>query len=255
MRVLSSRLKANIQSFDTEGFWRWLQAQNIKNGELGQHERFEFQTDTGDVIMQSFPDDFTNDSDYYDYIFDGGLFAAANVYLDEDLGERFRLLVKAFDDNKYYQIDYRSDGSLRHAALLESLVSPDDRRELVSLLVPVKKRAADPALFGKPIELATNVAIEEIEARNPVLWTADVPLDSLTPINNPHYRMNENGEAEYTGWISTRILNTNVTVKLPFRVDIEFRLAGLDERFGYGDSEGSIIVYHGNDSGQFAGGS
>ena len=121
--------------------------------------------------------------------------------------------------------------------------------------MPVKKRLADPALFDKPLEIAPGgIAIEEIEARNPVLWTVNVPPDSLTPINNPHYRVNENGEAEYTGWISTRVLNTNAAVKLPFRVDIEFRLAGLDERFGYGDCEGSIIFYHGDDSGQFAGG-
>jgi len=64
-----------------------------------------------------------------------------------------------------------------------------------------------------------------------------VPLDSITPINNPHYRVNNNGEAEYTGWISTRVLNTNKSVKLPFRVDIEFKILDLDERYGYGDSE------------------
>ena len=50
-------------------------------------------------------------------------------------------------------------------------------------------------------------------------------------------------KAEYTGWISTRVLNTNVSVKIPFRVDIEFRIAGSDERFGYGDSEGSVLFF------------
>lgn len=253
MRVISSYLKSNPKVSDTDGFYRFVQSSGIKHG---NHERFEFQTGACDVVILRMPDKFANDSKFLDYAFPGGLFAAVNVYLDEDLGERFRSLVKDFDDNKYYQIDYAGDGSLRHAALLENLISPDDQRELVALYVPVKKRTADPALFDKPEEIAPNdITIAEIEVQNPVLWTIDVPLDSITPINNPHYRVLENGEAEYTGWISTRVLNTNVSVKLPFRVDIEFRIAGLDERFGYGDSEGSIIIYHGDDSGQFEGGS
>jgi hypothetical protein len=40
--------------------------------------------------------------------------------------------------------------------MLENLISPDSQRELVSLLVPVKKRLADPALFDKPIERRFN---------------------------------------------------------------------------------------------------
>ena len=250
MRVLSSILKSDPLTSDQSDFSRYIQIAGIMPS---KHERFEFQNDAGDVIIQSIPDDYENDSDYLDYTFHGGLFAAANIYLDEDLGERFRSLIKDFDENKYYQVDYTNEGNLRHPALLENLISPDDQRELVALLVPVKKRMADPSLFDKPEEV-TGISIEEIEEANPILWTEDVPLGSLTPINNPHYRVNDDGEAEYTGWISTRVLNTNVSVKLPFRVDIEFRLAGVDERFGYGDCEGSVIFYHGDDPGQFEGG-
>lgn len=241
MRVLSSILKANIQTSDPEGFSRYIQQDGIVPG---NHERFEFQADFGDIVIQRIPNDSENNSDYLDYIFPGGLFAVANVYLDEDLRARFHSLIKDFDGNKYYQIDYNSNGNLRHAALLENLISPDDQRELVSLLVPVKKRLADPALFGKPEEIM-DISIAEIEAANPVLWAVDVKLDKLTPINNPHYRMTEEGEVEYTGWTLTRVLNTNVTVKLPFRVDIEFRV-GDDGRFGYGATENSICFYHGN---------
>ncbi len=252
MRVISSYLKINPQVSDTEGLSRFVQSSGIKPG---NHERLEFQTSAGDVVILRVPEEFVNGSKFLDYTFPGGLFAVANAYLDEDLGERFRSLVKDFDNNKYYQIDYAGDGSLRHAAMLENLISPDDQRELVALYVPVKKRTADPALFNKSEEITPNdITIAEIEAQNPILWTVDVPLDSITLINNPHYRVLENGEAEYTGWISTRVLNTNVSVKLPFRVDIEFRIAGLDERFGYGDSEGSVIIYHGDESGQFEGG-
>lgn len=242
MRVLSSVQKDGIT--DSDGFWRWVQTKGIPQGEPGRHERFDFQMDAGDVFILRVSDNFFNDGDYSDYIFDGGLFAVANVYLDEDLGERFRVLIKDFDDNKYYQIDYRSDGSLRHPAMLENLISTDDQRELVALLVPIKKRLADPALFGVPEEIS-DITIAEIEAANPVLWAVDVELDKLTPINNPYYHMTEMGEVEYTGWTLTRVLNTNVAVKLPFRVDIEFRI-GDDGRFGYGATSSSIRFYHGN---------
>ena len=239
MRVLSSKIKINPNTTDPDGFTRYTQETNMVPG---NHERFEFQTDFGEVIVQHIPHDFVNITRYKDYIFPGGLFAAANVYLDEDFGKRFRALIKDFDDNKYYQIDYQSDGNLRHPAMLENLISPDDQRELVSLLVPVKKRLADPALFNKPAEV-TDITVAEIEAANPALWAVDVELDELTPMNSPYYRMTEDGEVEYTGWISTRTLNTYIAVKLPFRVDIEFRTG---EYRGFGANDGSIRLYHGN---------
>lgn len=49
-------------------------------------------------------------------------------------------------------------------------------------------------------------------------------------------------------------LNTNVAVKLPFRVDIDFRIPGDDERFGYGSNEGSIIFYHDDVEKRYSGG-
>lgn len=255
MRVLSSYLKDNPQISDVAGFWRLVQSRDISHARAGQHEQFEFQTNSGEVVMLRIENDYVNDSEYMDFNFEGGLYAATNVYVDEDLGERFRSLVKSYDDNKFYEIDYVHSGELRHPALLENLISPDEKRELVCLFVPVKKRIADPLLFNRATELEFgSITVAEIEAQNPILWEVNVPFDKITPINHPHYRVLENGEAEYTGWISTRVLNTNVSVKLPFRVDIEFRLAGNDEKFGYGDHEGSIIFYHGEDTGYFSGG-
>lgn len=240
MRVISSYLKSNPQLSDIDGFSRFIQSSGIVPG---NHERFEFQNGISDVVILRVPDDYANESEFLDYVFPGSMFATANIYLDEDLCERFRTLVKDFDDNKYYQIDYTSDGNLRHEVMLENLISPDDQRELVSLFVPVKKRLADPALFDKPQEI-TDISIAEIEAANPVLWMIDVPFNTLRPINNPHYRILDNGELEYTGWISTRVLSTEVKVKLPFRVDIEFRV-GDGKLYGYGATEESIIFYHG----------
>ena len=239
MRVLSSYLKANPQATDPEGFARFVQGSGLTPG---NHERFEFQAEAGDVIILCVPDGYANKSNYLDYNFDGGLFAATQVYLDEDLGERFRALVKDFDENKYYQVDYENS---RHA-MLENLISPDDQRELVSLLVPVKKRLADPALFAQPEEIPPGeITIEEIEAQNPTLWAVNVKLDQLTPINNPHYKVLKNGEIEYTGYILTRVLNTNVAVRLPFRVDIEFRIGDV-EHFKTHPSSGILYIYNGS---------
>ncbi len=248
MRMISSQLKENPNLSDADGFRHWAQVNDIWPDESGSHEIFEFQISTGDVVIMKVSDDFINNSQYLDYAFAGGLFAAANIYLDEDLGERFRSLLTGFDNNKYYQIDYRHDGTLRHPALLKKLISPDDQRELVSLLVPVKKRTADPALYEKPQEIVPeSISIEEIEIQNPSLWTVDVPMDKLIPINYPHYQITEQGEAEYIAWISTRVLSTDVAVKLPFRVDVEFRIRKENLQFAWGTDEGSVRLYHGND--------
>lgn len=225
MRVLSSCLKENRQISDTEGFSRWVQMHGIPSGRPGAHERFESRTEAGNIILLKLPETYQNNSPYLDTYWEGGLFAAANLYLDEDMDACFRGLLSAFDNNPYYEIDYTHDGRLRQEPLLEDLISPDSRRELVSLLVPVKKRLPDPRLFKAPEEIPPDsITPEEIELANPVLWSKDVPMDRLIPINHPHYRVTEQGEAEYISWISTRVLSTNVEVRLPFRVDIDFRI-------------------------------
>lgn len=244
MRVLSSYLKADPQNSDADAFSHYIQMSGIITD---YHESFEYRENEHDVIISKITEDFVNDSAYTDFIFDGGLFAAANVYLDDDMNQSFRYLIKSFDENKFYQIDYMSDGSLRHAAMTENLISPDERRRLVALYVPLKKRIPDVTLYPAPNEI-TDITEVEINDQNPILWEKEVAFDKITTINDPHYRVLDNGEAEYTGWISTRTLNTNVSVKLPFRVDIDFRVPMDDEQFGYGDSEGSIVFYHGSDS-------
>lgn len=244
MRVLSSYLKADLRNSDTDAFSRYIQMSGIRTD---HHGSFEYQENEHDVMIAKIADDFVNDSGFTDFIFDGGLFAAANLYLDDDMNQSFRSLIKSFDENKFYQIDYTSDGSLRHAAMTENLISPDERRQLVALYVPVKKRIPDVTLYPRPTEV-TNITAEEINDQNPPLWEKEVALDKITPINDPHYRVLDSGEAEYTGWTYTRILDTNVSVRLPFRVDIDFRVPMDDEQFSYGASEGSIIFYHGSES-------
>jgi len=254
MRAVYSRPKGGAGS-DAEGFWRWVQASGVPVGEPGMHERFELLPPHDETVILKVPGDFVNDGPYSDHHFEGGLYASADVYLDEDLGGRFDALVSFFNGNKFYEIDYdRVGGDITYGPMLEDLIPADSRRELVSMFVPVKKRLADPELFGKPAELAPGaITADEIERQNPVLWEAEAPLGELTPINGPHYRLLESGEAEYTGWISTRVLSTNVCVRLPFRVDIEFRVDGESARYGYGGDEGSIVFYHGDDLNYFFG--
>lgn len=237
MRMLSSYLKADPLNSDTDAFSRYIQMSGIKTD---YHGNFEYRENEQDVMISKIDDCFVNDSGFADLIFNGGLFAAANLYLDDDMNVSFSSMIKSFDGNKFYQIDYAPDGSLRHAAMTENLISPDERRQLIALYVPVKKRIPDVTLYPKPTEVI-DITEDEINAQNPMLWEKEVPLDKITPINGPHYQVLDSGEAEYIGWISTRTLNTNVSVKLPFRVDIDFRVPMDDEQFGYGDSEGSII--------------
>lgn len=248
MRVLSSNLKVNASVSDPDGFWHFVQTHGLASGEPGMHERFEYQTDAGDVFILRIADDFVNGSPFEDFIFEGGLFAAANIYLDEDVGRCFRTMIAHFDENKYYQVDYALGGGLRHAALLETLLSPDESRELVTLFIPVKKRLADPSLFRKPREISPDsITVAEIEKANPILWTHDVAMDKMIPLNAPHYRVTEEGEAEYISWISTRVLSTGVAVKLPFRVDIEFRIGEESGGWGHDKNETSIRFHHGED--------
>mgnify|MGYP000862247877 CR=1 FL=1 len=139
MRVLSSLLKISPQTSDPEGFLYWLQKQSILIGRPGWHEQFELQENGGDIIILRIDDNFINDSEYWDYTFKGGLFAAVSCYIDEDLEEQTYSLISYFDGNEHYEINYNENGSLRYAVMLENLISPENKRELVSLFVPVKK--------------------------------------------------------------------------------------------------------------------
>ena len=246
MRVLSSCLKEAPGFSDVSGFWSFVQAHEIFINEPGGHSQFEFQSDAGDVRILRIDEGFVNDSPYVDYLFEGGLFAAVNVYLEEDLAECFQALISYFDDSQSYEVDYTHEGRLRQEAMLERLLSPDERRELFSLLLPVKKRLAPPEYFGKPEEMNA-ITLEELERSNPAVWIKTAELSKLTPMNGPHYRLTEEGEAEYISLISTRVLSTNISVKIPFRVDIEFRVGEESGGWGHGRNEGSIRFHHGKD--------
>ncbi|MDR0896260.1 MAG: MerR family transcriptional regulator [Oscillospiraceae bacterium] len=246
MRVLTSFLKPDTKESDFSGFLRYIQLSGLSQATGGNHRQFEFQTEAGEVLMVQVPDDFVNDCVYLDYPFAGGLFAATNVYLDEDLGQTFRVVVRQLDDNPYYQFAYCTDGTSRHPTLLENLISPDDKRELVAMYVPVKKRLANPALFDKPQEV-TGITVAEIEAAEQVLWERDVDLAKLVRDNHSLQRLLDTGEIEYTGGHTSRVLNTGVEVKPPFRVDIAYYVDTESMRYYYGNTEGCIFIKCGLD--------
>ena len=222
MRVLSSCFNETPKTSDPDGFWRWVQFNGIPLGEPGRHEHFDFQSQESDITIIKITDDFINDSPYADYMFEGGLFAVANVYLDDDLNERFRSIISSFDDNKYYEIDYKHDGKLRHETLVESLISPDDKRELVSMFVPVKKRYADSAYYEKGIT-EKSISLAELEKQNPILWSKKADFTVLAPRENSKLKLFENGDALFKQYIWPGMLPTKIQVKVPFRVDIEYR--------------------------------
>ena len=248
MAMISSVNHHTNQSEPAE-FWNWLNRINFPLSGPGQGEIFEFQNDNQDtVIIVKVGEGFRNNGDYSEYTFEGGLFARSGVYVDDDPIAFHDALIDSFDDNFYYEVDYTHDGDLRQASLVEGVLSPDSKREKVLIYVPVKKRMPNAALYD-PNEIVEKISPREIEEANPVLWEKNVPLDGLEPINNPHYAMTEDGEAEYEveyiGYISTRRLSTRVEVKLPFRVDVEFKVDQSSGRFGYGSDEGSVRIHHG----------
>ncbi len=245
MRVLSSKLKDSYKS-DVDGFWDWLGKSRIPFGTPGSHKLFEYQMDnTRTVIIQNIDSDFNNDSPYSDYEFEGGLFAVGAIYVEDDIASFHQRMIKSFDNNPYYEVDYRHGGRLRHESLAESVISSDSMREKINIFLPVKRRLPDAEHYDSN-EQILNISLADIERANPVLHEYDIPLTEIIPVYDPYYKVLETGEAEYICVIAARKLSTNVPVRIPFRVDIEFKAEDKSERFGYGSDEGSIRFYHGN---------
>ncbi|KAB1436003.1 MerR family transcriptional regulator [Candidatus Galacturonibacter soehngenii] len=245
MRVITSQLKDTLES-EVEGFWEYLLTRKILIGTPGSRCLFEYQTENGShVMMQRVDYDLVNESPYVDYEFVGGLFAVGSVYVDDDLALFHNKMIQSFDDNSNYEVDYRQDGLLRHETLAESVISIDSQREKLNIYVPVKRRLPR-AKHDDGIKQIFHIEPSEIEKANPILKEYKIPLTEITPIYHPDYKVLETNEAEFVCWITARRLSTNVSVRLPFRVDIEFKVDKESERFGYGSDEGSIRFYHGN---------
>ncbi len=245
MPVLSSIRKDTRQS-DVEGFWNWLGEQGIPFGTPGSHRLFEYQNEQDQtVLLQAVEPDFPKEGPFSDRLFEGGLFAVCGAYLDDDLTTLHERLIRSFDHHQQYEVDYRPGGRFRHESLVESVLSPDSLREKILLYLPLRP-CIPKAERETPFKQVFGLSLAEIEKANPILVEHRIPLADMTPIESPHFRILETGEAEFIPWISVRRLSTNVSVRIPFRVDIEFMVESQGEQFGYGSDEGSIRFYHGN---------
>lgn len=243
MTILSSKLKKTGKS-DVTRLWNVLEDLQIPFGTPGSHSLFEFQTNDDTVIMQKLDSDIHPDCELMTLNFEGGYFAVYGAYVDEDIRELHHRMIKSFDDNLYFEVDYRHDGTLRHETLVEAVISPDSQRERIQLYLPVKKRSVNTSLY-EPHQEVTGITAKDILNANPVLQEIHVDFNKITTIYGPHYKVLDNGEAEFICWISARMLNSNVKVKLPFRVDIEFLADSQSEAYGYGSDEGSLWFSHG----------
>lgn len=229
---------------DMRGFWDWLSVNQIPFGKPGSRTLFEYQHKDDIVLMQRMENTVEN-CPFECKEFAGGLFAVSSAYVDEDLGALQHRMFQNFDDNPLFEIDFLHNGDLRHDTLIESVFSTDSSRERVSIYLPVKQRKPDFTDYDAFEELS-DIALEEIETANPVVREYNVDLHKITTIYYPHYEVLESGEAEFIAWISARMLDTNVAVRLPFRIDMEFLAEAKSEEYLWGTSEGSMWFSHGS---------
>lgn len=253
MLVITS-IKTDSGKSEIDSFWDWLSANQIPFGKPGSRALFEYQSGENIVFMQKLPSQIAGmeesenapgECPFECKEFAGGLFAVSSAYTDEDLGALQHRMLQGFDDNPSYEIDFLHNGSLRHETLIEAVFSPENDRERINLYLPVRQRKPSFADYPE-FRIMENVTFEEIEKTNPVLREYTVDFHKLTPIYNPHFQVLENGEAEFIAWISERKLDTNVAVRLPFRVDMEFLAEEISEEYLWGTTEGSIWFSHGS---------
>ncbi|WP_312369262.1 MerR family transcriptional regulator [Lachnoclostridium sp.] len=237
-------VQTDSENSDIEAFWDWLSANQIPFGKPGSRTLFEYQHEDDIVFMQKLDGPIPN-CPFVCRKFSGGLFAVSSAFTDEDLGALQYRMIQAFDDNSNYEVDFQHNGNLRHDTLIESVYSPDNKRERVNSYLPVKERKPDFSDYVN-FEQIHDITFEEIKKSNPVLREYDVDFHKITPIYYPHYQVLENGEAEFIAWISERKLDTNVAVRLPFRIDIEFLSEKKSEEFLWGTTEGSLWFSHGS---------
>lgn len=253
MFVITSILTGSGKS-EIENFCDWLSSNQIPFGRPGSRTFFEYQSGEEIILMQKLSETFVNregrislldKSPFEGREFLGGLFAVSSAYTDEDLGALQQRMIQSFDDNPGYEIDFLHSGNLRHETLIESVFSAESNRERINLYIPVRQRKPNFTDYPE-FEIIDQISIEEIENANPILQEYAVDFHKITPIYYPHFQILENKEAEFKAWISQRKLDTNIAVRLPFRVDIEFLAEEKSEEYLWGTTEGSLWFSHGN---------
>lgn len=243
MRMWSSVSRKTGVS-DPDLFYEWLSMMGLYQAVHPQQEIFEYQSQTGETVILARKTMDLSEEPFEEERFEGGLFAVGSVYLEDDIQDYTDWLIDLLQDTPYYQLDYGKEGAFRCPILAEEIHSIDRQREKVMLYLPIKRRHPD-ASYYEPFTQVKDITPMVLEQNNPVLWSKQVILNDLSPIMNPYYRVNEQGEAEYIPYIDVRRLSTKIQVSLPFRVDVEVKIQPEAEQFRYGADEGSIRFYYG----------
>lgn len=244
MRVWSSVRRDSGRS-DPEGFLEWLESCGLLSGFPERHTQFEYQTADGEPVMIRRQEDGAGiPGPFTETVLEGGMFAVGSVYADEDMEAYYLRLLKCMDENPYYEPDYLHNGGMRCPVLAESVMSADRHRDRINLFLPVKKRLPDASLYG-PCRVLEGITAAEVLESVKAVWQKDIRMDGLKPIMQPYYRVNEQGEAEYIPYIGARRLSTETEVRLPFCVDVEFRMDSTSAQYAWGADEGSLRIYHG----------
>ncbi len=150
MRVLSSFLKEShiiddiYASSNVSDFYKWLD-KNMMPAIPGSHELLDFQNifvmdGYEQVSIRKISNEFINDTQFVDYIFGGGMFAALYAYDDEGIGEKHDQLLKYISNSNYYDVDYLPNGNQRAGSFGETIFSPDLTRYRTAIYIPIKKR-------------------------------------------------------------------------------------------------------------------
>ncbi|WP_159459766.1 MerR family transcriptional regulator [Scatolibacter rhodanostii] len=246
--IMLTSLCKDSQISDIEGFWNYLSENQIPFGKPGSRTLFECQKDRNILLLQVLSPEQVDDLANCNFVcqpFSGGLFAVESAFVDEDLAALQERMLLGFDGNAKYEVDFLHNGNLRHETLIESIFSPESDRERIQIYIPIRKRK--PSFLNYPDFNITEVMkLKEIEHMNPILRSYVVDFHKISPLYNPHFEILKNGDAEFNAWISQRMLDTNVAVRLPFRIDIEFLAEEKSEEYLWGTNEGSLWFSHGN---------
>ena len=79
---------------------------------------------TDDIVIKKIPNDFVNNTVFYDFVFEGGLFAVATCFGDK-AGKAYGLLQEWISEHEHFSIDSLSTGGTRWDVYGYGL-TPDD---------------------------------------------------------------------------------------------------------------------------------
>ena len=134
-RVISNLTKQSegTEIVDRESH-EWKQCEALINS-ISDDVYSSFGDLTDNIIIKKIPSDFINNTDFYDFTFDGGLFAVATCFADK-AGEAYGLLQEWINEHKHFAIDSLATGGNRWEVYGYGL-TPDDVHKILGETVSV----------------------------------------------------------------------------------------------------------------------